>query len=575
MRTSSYAAELPERPVTSADEQVGLNAAIAAAVTRAVGSMPALYAVLVIVGGWMALATWGPLRRVDPYPFPFLLFLNNVVQLVLCSVILVGQRVLGMAADRRAVQTYESAEAIFAQVTDLQEHLDRQDRVLSRGVSLLESSPHPWIERHRVQPPPQATDQVVSLNGRIAARLTRLLGSMWTFYASALTQVAWIVLAEAGIQRFDRYPFLFMTFLSTLAQLIFMVVIMVGQDVLGHAADRRSEQTFLDAEAILHECRRMKGRLTAQDRVIGSLSGYVADQVTEHLARALHEGRATLDSGLQPRPWEVLPEDLRGPARVQARQLGEMLASIGCLMAPASGPGPAFTFTDEELLLLARLEHERWMAGQVSLPPADGPDPQDRTRARLVPWEQLPDRVRARYAEAARGVPATLGRVGFQVLRDERANESAGQADVTDDEWAILQQAIMAGGVLVSLAEGGVDADEILALVRKLREASISHPRRLIRELAAASTFSTGLRAGTRYADYEAPALDAIRAATAIIAVRAPADLPGFRAFLAEIATVVADANKEGGFLGVGARRRTPGEAAAIEAVSRATGLEG
>src|SRR5580658_10469624 len=84
--------------------------------------MPALYLTLVFVAGWMALATWGPLRRVDAYPFPFLLFLNNVVQLVLCSVILVGQRVLGMAADRRAVQTYESAEAIFGQVADLQEH---------------------------------------------------------------------------------------------------------------------------------------------------------------------------------------------------------------------------------------------------------------------------------------------------------------------------------------------------------------------------------------------------------------------------------------------------------------------
>jgi uncharacterized membrane protein len=82
--------------------------------------MPALYVVLVIVGGWMALATWGPLRRVDPYPFQFLLFLDNVVQLMLCSVILVGQRVLGMAADRRAMQTYQNAEAIFEQVADLQ-----------------------------------------------------------------------------------------------------------------------------------------------------------------------------------------------------------------------------------------------------------------------------------------------------------------------------------------------------------------------------------------------------------------------------------------------------------------------
>jgi putative effector of murein hydrolase len=46
-----------------ADEQTGLNSAIAATLTRCVGSMPALYAVLVFVGGWMALATWGPLHR--------------------------------------------------------------------------------------------------------------------------------------------------------------------------------------------------------------------------------------------------------------------------------------------------------------------------------------------------------------------------------------------------------------------------------------------------------------------------------------------------------------------------------
>jgi uncharacterized membrane protein len=572
MSTDGGAAELLPRPVTSAGERVGLNAAIAAAVTRAVGSMPALYVTLVIMASWMALATWGPLHHADPYPFPFLLFLNNVVQLVLCSVILVGQRVLGMAADRRAVQTYESAEAIFAQVADLQEHLDRHDQVLSRGVSLLERSPHPWIERHRVQPPPQATDQVVSLNGRIAARLTELLGSMWTFYASALTQVAWIVLAEAGIQRFD--PFLFMTFLSTLAQLIFMVVIMVGQDVLGQAADRRSEQTFLDAEAILHECRRMKTRLTAQDRVIGSLSAYAAGQVTEDLAQALHQSRATLDSGVQPRPWHVLPEGLREPARSQARQFGEMLASIGCLMVPASGPEPVLTLTGEEVDLLARLDHERWMAGQLALFSAGEAELTEHARSRLVPWEQLPERVRVRYAEAARGVPATLASVGFQVLRYDRALDGPGQAEFTADEWAIMQQAMMAAGILVSLAEGHVDAEETLALTRTLREASIMHPRRLVRELAAACTLSTGLQAGTRYADYEAPALATIRSATAVVAAKEPAELPGFRAFLTEIATVVADANREGGFLGIGARRRTPSEAAAINAVSRATGLQ-
>ena len=133
----------------------------------------------------------------------------------------------------------------------------------------------------------------------------------------------------------------------------------------------------------------------------------------------------------------------------------------------------------------------------------------------------------------------------------------------------------MASGVLVSLAEGVVDAEEMFALIKKLRQASIAHPRRFVRELTAASTFNTGLRAGTRYGDYETAALEAIRSATAIVAEKALAELPDFRAFLVEIAAVVADANREGGFFGVGARYRTPNEAAAMQAVSRATGLEG
>ncbi|WP_063011437.1 DUF1003 domain-containing protein [Nocardia kruczakiae] len=140
---SGATADAPTGAVTMADERLGVNDAVAAALTRWIGSMPALYLVLVGFSTWMALATWGPLRPVDPYPFPFLLFVDNVAQLILCLVILVGQRVLSAAADRRSVQTYENTEAIFAQVADLQAHLDHHDRALSRGLSLLESTPHP------------------------------------------------------------------------------------------------------------------------------------------------------------------------------------------------------------------------------------------------------------------------------------------------------------------------------------------------------------------------------------------------------------------------------------------------
>lgn len=578
-------------PVLSADEQVGVNGAIAAALTRWVGSMPALYVVLTVFGVWTVLATWGPLRQIDPFPFPFLLFLNNVVQLVLCLVILVGQRVLGLAADRRAVQTYEHAEAIFRQVADLQKHLDRHDRALSRGVSLLESSPHPWIERHRVQPPPQALDQTVSVNGRIAAWLTQRLGSVWAFYVAAGTQAVWIVLAETGVQHLDPYPFAFMSFLSTLAQLIFMIVIMVGQGVLGRAADRRSEQTFLDAEAILHECRRMKARLTAQDRVIDSLSDYTTALVVEQLAQAIHDNyrRAVRDAQMaagvgggtearagtaMPGPWEHLPEKRKAANRLQAQQIGEQLAAVGCVMVPTFDPSLGFAFDDDELELLARLEHERWLAERTAaqVGPKSGPD--GSPHPDLVPWEQLSDEARSWTRQTVRRIPVMLSRVGFQVLRSGNGVQDGPQeTDFTAGDWDTLQQALMATGVLVGLAEGEFEAEEKSALIKTLREASVTHPSQFIRELAAASTFTMGIEATTTYADYEESALGVIRSATAVVARTAPEQLADFREFLDEIAAAVADANKEGGFFGLGARRRTVKEATAMAAINTATGL--
>ena len=120
------------RPPRVADEHVGINGRLGAAITRSVGTMWAFYTAAVVMALWMALAgpTWGPLHKVDPYPFAFLLFLGNIVQLLLMFVIMVGQRVLGSAADKRAVVTYQDAEAILHECLQMQEHLRAQDRAL-------------------------------------------------------------------------------------------------------------------------------------------------------------------------------------------------------------------------------------------------------------------------------------------------------------------------------------------------------------------------------------------------------------------------------------------------------------
>jgi uncharacterized membrane protein len=153
--TKPVAARQRLGPARSADEYIGFNGRLAAALTRRAGSMWVVYFTIVFMLVWMGLATFGPLRDVDPYPFPFLLFMGNVVQLLLVFVILVGQQVLGRAADKRAGQTYEDAEAILRDVTQLQDHLLEQDMILNRGIALVERHPHPWIARRKVDRRPR------------------------------------------------------------------------------------------------------------------------------------------------------------------------------------------------------------------------------------------------------------------------------------------------------------------------------------------------------------------------------------------------------------------------------------
>src|ERR1700674_6128104 len=67
-------------PPKIADQHVGFNGRLGAAITRSVGTMWAFYIAAVFMGTWMVLAgfAWGPLHGVDPYPFPlpFLFFFH-------------------------------------------------------------------------------------------------------------------------------------------------------------------------------------------------------------------------------------------------------------------------------------------------------------------------------------------------------------------------------------------------------------------------------------------------------------------------------------------------------------------
>jgi uncharacterized membrane protein len=255
-------------PVRAEHEHVGVNGRIAAWVTRRVGSMWTVYAFAAFTSVWTILGSRS-MYAFDPYPYPFLLFLGNIVQLLLIFVILLGQQVIGRAADKRALATYLDAEAILHDCEEIQNHLIAQDEHLGSCVELSEDARKELtLAAERLEAPAKMDDEYVGFNGRLAAWVTRRVGTMSAFYAATFFQLGWILLAQLRVITFDPYPYPFLLFLSSLAQLLLMCVIMVGQQVIGRAADKRALQTYLDAEAVLHACERLQHHLKAQDLAI-------------------------------------------------------------------------------------------------------------------------------------------------------------------------------------------------------------------------------------------------------------------------------------------------------------------
>jgi len=130
--------------------------------------------------------------------------------------------------------------------------------------------PHPRTTQRRPSPA-QSAHEYVGFNGRLGAGITRAVGTMWAFYIATAFMALWMVLSKAGVLSFDPYPFSFLLFLGNIVQLLLMFVILVGQQVLGRATDKRAVQTYQDAEAILHECLELQRHLTVQDHSLDSL----------------------------------------------------------------------------------------------------------------------------------------------------------------------------------------------------------------------------------------------------------------------------------------------------------------
>jgi hypothetical protein len=142
--------------------------------------------------------------------------------------------------------------------------------------------PHPHIAARKQSGPPKTTDEHVGINGKIALGLTTVVGTMWCAYAFAMLALVALPSALTDGSMLAIIQWISQTFI----QLVMLSVIMVGQNILGKASDKRAQMTYDDADATFHDAEQIQAHLKEQDAALNTMLDKIAALETA-LAKAL------------------------------------------------------------------------------------------------------------------------------------------------------------------------------------------------------------------------------------------------------------------------------------------------
>jgi hypothetical protein len=138
------------------------------------------------------------------------------------------------------------------------------------AVSLYQYIPHPHLARRRAQGPVKVADQLPHntpwerFNTWLAVKITAIVGTMLCAYL--FTVIALISLPSA--LKSANLLIIIAWIAQTFLQLVLLPIIIVGQNVQAAAADKRAEQTYLDAEAVLQDALQIQEHLAVQDAAL-------------------------------------------------------------------------------------------------------------------------------------------------------------------------------------------------------------------------------------------------------------------------------------------------------------------
>lgn len=127
---------------------------------------------------------------------------------------------------------------------------------------------HPHVATRVLEGPVKTDDQrpvgnslLHKVNARVGLKITVAVGTMWCAYLFAAIALMSLPSTISSGSLFEIVVWVSSSFL----QLVLLPIIIVGQNVQARAADKRAEQTYNDAEAVLHESSEIQRHLQEQD----------------------------------------------------------------------------------------------------------------------------------------------------------------------------------------------------------------------------------------------------------------------------------------------------------------------
>jgi hypothetical protein len=161
------------------------------------------------------------------------------------------------------------------------------------------------------------------------------------------------------------------------------------------------------------------------------------------------------------------------------------------------------------------------------------------------------------------------------------------KSSFTSDEWKLLLESVMMAGIAVSAADPsglwGLLKESFASGSELVKAKMDPGTNALIKAVVAdfnsdqgRATARDGLKEklkGVKPADITAKCIETLRQVAAVVDAKAPGDAAAFKNWLRQISQHVAEAAKEGGFLGIGGVTVSEAEKATLTEISSALKL--